>query len=171
MQGDKAAAAAAAAIVAENARKQAADAVKASRRAGEPITIFVSRKAGQVFIRQGWQSIHRAPVAFRDGPPLGTHVYLAMDAAAGEQTLSWLSVSLPPSAARSSRRRGRAAAQPSPAPAQSPETAAGALERFELSEATREFIADRLWIGATLIVSDNGISNETGKYTDIIVTR
>ena len=31
------------------------------------------------------------------------------------------------------------------------------------------FISDRLWAGASLIVSDQGISNETGNYTDFIV--
>ena len=38
-----------------------------------------------------------------------------------------------------------------------------------MPEETRQFIADRLWAGASLIVSDQGISNETGKYTDFIV--
>ena len=32
-----------------------------------------------------------------------------------------------------------------------------------------EFIAERLWTGASLIISDQGISNETGTYTDFIV--
>ena len=43
------------------------------------------------------------------------------------------------------------------------------LERFELPPATKAFISDRLWAGASLIVSDQGISHETGKYTDFIV--
>ena len=43
------------------------------------------------------------------------------------------------------------------------------LDRFELSEEARRFIAERLWVGASLIVSDEGISNETGAYTDFIV--
>ncbi len=44
-----------------------------------------------------------------------------------------------------------------------------ALDRVELDEETRRFIADRLWAGASLIVSDYGLSNEAGKYTDFIV--
>ena len=43
------------------------------------------------------------------------------------------------------------------------------LDRIELPEDARQFIADRLWTGAALIVSDQGISNETGKHTDFIV--
>jgi hypothetical protein len=43
------------------------------------------------------------------------------------------------------------------------------LRRFELPEETRRFIADRLWAGATLIVSDHAPSGETGVGTDFIV--
>jgi hypothetical protein len=49
------------------------------------------------------------------------------------------------------------------------ETAASVLERFELAPETKAFISDRLWAGASLIVSDQGMSDETGKYTDFIV--
>ena len=49
------------------------------------------------------------------------------------------------------------------------ETAAGALARFELPEATQRFIADRLWVGASLIISDHGISGEMSPGTDFIV--
>ena len=49
------------------------------------------------------------------------------------------------------------------------ETATGALDRIVLTQETRKFIADRLWAGASLIVSEHGLSNESGKYTDFIV--
>jgi hypothetical protein len=39
----------------------------------------------------------------------------------------------------------------------------------ELPAEARAFIEERLWTGAALIVSDHGISDETGKYTDFIV--
>jgi hypothetical protein len=48
-------------------------------------------------------------------------------------------------------------------------TAAQALDRVELPAEVRTFIEDKLWAGAALIVSDQGISQETGKYTDFIV--
>jgi hypothetical protein len=47
--------------------------------------------------------------------------------------------------------------------------AVAALARFQLPEETRRFIEDRLWTGASLIVSDEGISSETGPTTDFIV--
>jgi lipoprotein-anchoring transpeptidase ErfK/SrfK len=154
---------------AEEARRAAAAAVKAAERILEPISIFVSRKAGRVYVRQAWEPVHEAPVTFTDaGPPLGTHVYLATGATADTAALRWLSVSLPASAPRPQRphvRRG----EPAPPPRLPAETAAGALARFELPEATWAFIADRLWAGTTLIVSDHGVSGETGVGTDFIV--
>jgi hypothetical protein len=164
--------AATAAADAEEARREAVAAAKAAERLVEPISVLVSRKAGRVYVRQGWQPVHEAPVAFTDGgPPLGTHVYLATGVATDGAGLRWLSVSLPASALRpprpGDRRNGPAGSVPASVATQ--ETAAGALARFELPEATRRIIADRLWAGATLIVSDQGVSGETGPGTDFIV--
>jgi hypothetical protein len=156
---------------AEEAHRVAAAAVKAAARAFEPITVLVSRKAGRVYIRQAWQPIHEAAVTFTDAAPLlGTHVYLAVGPAAQGDTMRWLSVSLP-TTPRPPRLRGRKspAASGAPAPGPAQETAQSVLGRFELPEETRRFIADRLWAGATLIVSDHAASGETGVGTDFIV--
>jgi hypothetical protein len=173
-------AAAKTAWTAERAGDEAAARLKSTERNTEPISIFVSRKAGRIFVRQAWAPIHEAPVTFKESElPLGTHTYLA---AASDETggrLRWISVSLPPSRPvppRGETRRDGQAASPaslSAAPAaHQPETAASVLERFELAEETRRFIEDRLWTGASLIVSDEGISPETGATTDfIVVTR
>jgi hypothetical protein len=48
-------------------------------------------------------------------------------------------------------------------------SAADALARVKLPEHVREQIARRLWVGASLIISDEGISRETGKGTDFVV--
>jgi hypothetical protein len=160
-----------AAAQAADARREAEAVVKGSERAAEPISIFVSRKAGRVFVRQAWTPIHDAPVRVVDGPPLGTHVYVAMAASDDGAALRWLSVSLPspaPGAQHLRERRGPPASVAGAA-GHEHETAAGALARFELPEETRRFIADRLWAGATLIVSDYGASGETGASTDFIV--
>jgi hypothetical protein len=172
--GEEATAAAAAVVDTENGRREAAAALKASERAEEPISIFVSRKTGKVYIRQAWTPIHEAPVTFKDaaGPAFGTHVYVAMGQAADGETMNWLAVSFPASPPEPQRQRGRAPVQAAPASPLPQETAASVLARFVLPEATRRFIEDRLWAGASLIVSDNGMSGETGQYTDfIVVTR
>jgi len=165
---DNAAAAQAAVVEAENARREADGALKASKRAEEPISILVSRKAGKVFIRQAWVPVHEAPVTFTySGRPFGTHVYMAMGAARDGESVRWLSVSLPPST-EPPRRRGKASEQVEVTGPQ--ETAASVLERFELPEATLRFIEDRLWVGVTLIVSDNAASHETAPLnTDFVV--
>lgn len=165
----EAAEAATAAAEAEDARRAAEAAVKATERSTEPISIFVSRKAERVYIRQAWTPIHEAPVRFVEGGPVGTHVYLAMGPAADREPMRWVSVSIPSSGAGSGRLRDRRTAHAPAVPASSYETAAGALTRFELPEATRRFIADRLWAGATLIVSDQGLGSETGVGTDFVV--
>jgi hypothetical protein len=170
MVSEDAAAAAAAVIETENARRDAVAALKASERGEGPISIFVSRKAGKVFIRQAWMPVHEAPVTFKDdGPAFGTHVYVAMGPSADGETMNWVSVSIPAPAPQPPRQRGKKPAQVPPASGVEQETAAGVLARFELPEATRRFIEDRLWPGASLIVSDYGVSGETGLYTDFIV--
>ncbi len=166
-------AAAQAAWDAEKRSDAAAAVVRAGERSLEPVSVFVSRKTGRVYVRQAWKPIHEAPVTFKNpDEPIGTHTYVAMDPIEEGRAMRWLSVSLAPAphAAEPRQRKGRdrgSEAAPRSAPPRI--SAAAALERFELPEETRKLIADRLWAGATLTVSDQGLSHETGKYTDFIV--
>jgi lipoprotein-anchoring transpeptidase ErfK/SrfK len=169
-------AAAQAAWDAEKASDLAAATARAGERATEPISVFVSKKTGRVLVRQAWRTIHDAPATFRDAEaPLGTHVYVATEMVEDGTAMRWLSVTMPQPAARvETRQRGRHGdrhreAAPIANPSQPRETATGALDRVVLLEETRKFIADRLWAGASLIVSEHGLSNEAGKYTDFIV--
>ena len=80
---------------AEQASREAAAGLKAAERGIEPISIFVSKKAGRVYIRQSWVPIYEAPVSFRDAEkPVGTHVYLAVASERSDENLRWLSASL-----------------------------------------------------------------------------
>jgi L,D-transpeptidase catalytic domain len=169
-------AAAKSASEAEQASREAAIALKAAERGSEPISILISKKAGRLYIRQSWAPIYEAPITFKDpGQPIGTHVYLAVASEGSGENLRWLSVSLA-SPAQARPRKGAkprvqelsVAAGPSSSEPLS-ETATSALNRFELPAEAKRFIEERLWIGASLIVSDEGISNETGTYTDFIV--
>ena len=161
---------------AEQASREAAVALKVAERGTEPISILISKKTGRLYIRQSWAPIYEAPVAFKEpGQPIGTHVYLAVASERSGETLRWLSVSLPPSTQARSQKGAKTRAQEASVAAGPlsleplSETATGALHRFELPEEAKRFIAERVWIGASLIVSDEGISNETGIYTDFIV--
>jgi hypothetical protein len=174
-------AAARAAWDAENASRIAAAEAKAAERGTDPISIFISRKTSRLYIRQAWGPVHEATVTFKEPEaPIGTHTYLAVEPAADSKSLRWLSVTFPVAKPvsrsdddddddRPKSRRGKAAQAAEAAPARPHDTAASALDRVDMPEETRQFIAERLWTGASIIISDQGISNETGTYTDFIV--
>jgi L,D-transpeptidase catalytic domain len=174
-QSAAAIAAAKSASEAEQASREAALTVKTAERGLEPISILISKKSGRLYIRQAWTPIYEAPVAFKDpSQALGTHVYLAVAAQGSGDNLRWLSVSLaasgqarPRIGAKPRAQEPSSAAPPTAAPVSA--TAMSALDRFELPDEAKRFIEERLWIGASLIVSDEGMSNETGPYTDFIV--
>lgn len=169
--------AAKAARAAEVAVETTGAAIKTSNAGVEPVTIFVSHKEGRVFIRQGFVPLHDEPIAISEPErPLGTHVYTAIAASEDGGTLTWMAVTVPSNppkaaAAGESRKKGKEQVQaPKPQPPHLPASSASdVLERFELPEATKKLVADRLWPGASLIVSDYGISGETGRGTDFIV--
>ena len=56
-----------------------------------------------------------------------------------------------------------------PAVAPPPSDASAALDRLDLPQEALERLAGMIKPGASLIVSDNGIAGETGRYTDFIV--
>ena len=157
--------------------KAADDLVGEADRRREQVSIFVSRKEGRIFVRQAWKNVWEAPVAIRDPErPLGTHVYTAVEPAPDGSSMRWTAISMPPETPAAEGRRGRGKdksdgerQEPSP-PAFAPETAAGALDRIELPEGAREKIAELLWTGGSLIVSDQPRSYEmSDNETDFIV--
>jgi hypothetical protein len=115
------------------------------------------------------------PVTIRDPElPLGTHVLTAMELKDDGAAYRWAAVSIP-----SDYPRGTAAEQPSrnrrdkavkvslPAPALP--TAADALGRIEMPKEASDRISEILSPGFSLIISDNGISDETGSDTDFVI--
>lgn len=150
----------------------AAKLVDEADRRREQVSVFVSRKEGRVFIRQNWTEVWDAPVTIRDPDrPLGTHVYTAVETAPDGSSMRWTAITMPPEpaagASRNSRDKGKESAE---LPTAAPETAAGALDRIELPEGARERIAELLWTGGSLIVSDQPRSPEMSENaTDFIV--
>lgn len=154
------------------AAEAAADLIEQADRRREQVSVFVSKKEGRVFIRQAWKDVWEAPVTIRDPDrPLGTHVYSLIDAAADGSSTRWMAMSMPPETPSESRRGRGKDNDRAEAPTQAePETAAGALDRIELPEGTRERIAELLWTGGSLIVSDQPRSYEmSDDATDFIV--
>jgi len=139
-----------------------------------PISIFVSRKLNRLFVRQAFTPLFDSPITIHDPQePLGTHVFTAMGGENDGVALRWTVISLrekfpPTTDASSGRKPGNQVVETTPAPA-TPDKANAALDRLEIPPEVIERIAERLTPGSSFIVSDHGISRETGHDTDFIV--
>lgn len=157
-----------AAAAAANAEKEAL--VRMS-----PLSVLVSKKDQRIYVRQGLAPLFDAPAIVHDPEtPLGSHLYIATAVDGDGTSLKWSVVSLP---VRGGEERGggktasldeRIGAPPKPRGSAS--SAAEALERIEIAQDVRDRIAERLWTGGSLIISDQPLSGETGAVgTDLTV--
>lgn len=123
-------------------------------RKARPVSIFVSRKTQKLYIRQGYEPVLETAVTIRDPHrPIGTHVLTAMSARHEPGTVvTWSAVTIEAGVAP----RGI-------------NPAAAALDRITVPSATLATIAPALRAGASFIVSDEGMSPQTGWQTDFIV--
>ncbi len=146
-----------------------AEAARVAAKAVEPLSVFVSRKEGRLFVRQGFKPLFDAPVTFKGTAPLGTHVFTAMAADEQSGQLSWQSISVP-NGANTDREPATGRKDKSlPQSLSEGGTAAEALERVEMDVGVRRKLSERVWLGASLIVSDHGLGDETGTDTDFVV--
>ncbi len=154
----------------------------------KPIAIFVSRKTQKLYVRQNFEPLFDAAITI-DHPeqPLGTHVFTALAYLDDHTTFRWNVVSLPgePPPARKARktededrydrygRRHRRVDEDKPAaelpPPQSP---AAALARVVIPQDVIDHVSELMVPGSSLVISDQGLGEETGEGTDfIVVTR
>jgi hypothetical protein len=156
------------------ARARAAD--QPAKRTGQ-VAVFISRKEKKIFVRQGNVPLFDMPIAI-DEPdrPLGTHVFTAMTVTDNGAGMRWNLMTIPtdPTAAepqRESRRRSRHAPPPAPVvvSGRPVSTAAEALDRVQMPKEAVERISEVLTPGSSLIISDSGISSETGRATEFVV--
>ncbi|HZT46706.1 MAG TPA: L,D-transpeptidase [Hyphomicrobiaceae bacterium] len=140
-----------------------------------PVSVFVSKAEGKVFVRHGFRQILEAPATIRDpGRLLGTHVYQAAERLDDAGTMRWFSVTVPATEQGIARSRKVSRASSSEAEplvaAGPPSTAAEALDRIELPQEAIDRISEMLTPGASLIVSDYGNNREMRETgTDFIV--
>ena len=152
----------------------------AAARRDKPITVLISRKKQMLYVRQGYDDVLRVAVDVKNPEmPIGTHVFAALAYTNNETELEWHAVTAARSdvSRRSKKRRRRSRRrrhqeveyQPirSTRRAQTPKNA---LNRIEIPQKVADRLAELIKPGSALIVSDEGLSNETGKYTDIIVS-
>lgn len=143
----------------------------------EPVHVFISRKTQMVYVRQGYEPILEAPVTIeRPDEPMGTHVFTALEVLPSKNEVSWSVTSVPSQSMASKsglpkkdRAQAIAAEERTAADLRKSQTASAALLRVNLPADVRLKIEDVMKPGSSLIISDNGLSNETGKFTDFIV--
>jgi hypothetical protein len=164
-------------------RDAAEHAARVAERATEPVSIFVSRKERRVFVRQGFEPVFEADVEILEPQvPLGTHVFTAVAPPAEGGAMKWVALTVPGQV--SGQARSDAPVTPStPSAGRSSSSvrttevravslsgnAGKALDRVKLSDEVLQKISEKLWIGASVIISDHGMSTETGKGTDFVV--
>lgn len=139
----------------------------------DPVHVLISRKTQKIYVRQGYEPILEAPVTFeRSEEAIGTHVFTALAVHPTTNEVSWSVASIPSRSslpAPASNRKERAPASVAE-PTGSTQTATAALQRVGIPADVRLKIEDVMKPGSSLIISDNGLSNETGKFTDFIVS-
>jgi hypothetical protein len=137
-----------------------------------PVSVLVSRKLSKLFVRQGFTPLFDIPVKIQDPEQsLGTHVFTVMGFQKEGETLRWTVVSMleksPPTASKPRTRSNQILE--TTLPVSLPDKAKAAFDRIEIRQDVVERISELLTPGSSLIVSDHGISAETGKDTDLIV--
>ncbi len=152
----------------------------APKRTGQ-IAVFISRKDSKLYVRQNFAPLFDAPVTIAPSDrPLGTHVFTAQIDKADANVVHWSVVSLPAPSRRAerrdkderaSRRRKMTAAAVEAKPSPVPDSPTEALDRLTIPTDAMARITEALSTGASIIVSDQGISaGETGEGTDFIVS-
>ena len=141
------------------------------------ITVFISRSLGKLFVRRGFWPVFDTPVKIAQPErPFGTHVFTALEPKDDKGALRWNVVTLPNASTvstqpltRAQRKAGMAAPQPTRASGVNPSEVLG---RITIPDEALERITEMMTPGASLIISDLGMSGETVRGTDfIIVTR
>ncbi len=141
-----------------------------------PISVFVSRELSKLFVRRGFRPLFDVPVKIQNPEePLGTHVFTAMEFQNEGAAMRWNVVSMPDTLRGMSEGSGRQGEAPAKQitgaarPVQSPHRANLALDRIEIPRDAADRISELLKPASSLIISDHGMSHETGKNTDFIV--
>ena len=153
---DALAAAREAAAATETARVEAAEAARKAARGLEPVSVFISRKTQRLYVRQAFQPILDIPLAIRDPDlPIGTHVFTALGSNP-DGDMQWSVVSLV----------GR---HSDGGPLTDPPSAKEALDRIAIPKDTLDQIAGMVSPRTSLIISDEGLSSETGRGTEFVI--
>jgi lipoprotein-anchoring transpeptidase ErfK/SrfK len=156
-------------------------------RAAEPakrngqVAVFISGKEKRIFVRHAFVPVFDMPIEIENpGKPLGTHTFTALEAVDGGTRMRWNLVSMPLTAGQgvaTPAGKKRAAKQLPKRPkyvrgaviTSESSNATEALDRVNIPQEALDRIAELLTPGSSLIISDEGLGRETGRYTEFIV--
>jgi len=136
------------------------------------------KKPGQwhLYVRQEFLDMFDAPIDIRDpGQPIGTHLFTAMHFDKDATETKWTALTMRASSGKGkrkcrwNRRKKRRTCHTTPAPVVTSISANEVLDRVEIPEDIKSVVSELLTPGSSMVVTDKGISYETGKGTDFIV--
>ncbi|MCI0466631.1 MAG: L,D-transpeptidase family protein [Beijerinckiaceae bacterium] len=161
---------------AEAARAAALKASLAASYMTAPITVFVSRKTQRLYVRQSFEQVFESAVTIRDpDQPIGTHIFTALGYTNADTGIAWNAVSMPattemrpPAPIRNPGRDGSGDDNGEPMAWEAGQAWA-ALGRIEIPKKAAARISEVISPGSTLIISDEGMSAETGEGTDFVI--
>ena len=164
-----------AAQTADTERAATAQAAREAKLKLSPVSIFISLKTQKLYVRQGTEPVLEMPVMILDpDKPIGTHVFTAVDYANGGGDIRWTVVSLGGKSqsdeplGRKSRRDRETDRTPA-AVATNANAAIAALDRVTIPDEVANRFSQSVWVGSSLIISDEDLNKETGPATDFIV--
>lgn len=142
-----------------------------------PVSVFISRKEGKLFVRKGFEPVFNVPVKIANpDQPLGNHVFTAVELINDGAAMRWLAVTVPSerrvvdrSHNNSRNSKGRRNPTVDVVQTAASPSASEALDRIEIPQETLTRISELLTPGASLTISDQGLGPETGSGTDFIV--
>jgi lipoprotein-anchoring transpeptidase ErfK/SrfK len=145
------------------------------------VAVFISGKEKRIYVRHAFVPVFDMPIEIENpSKPLGTHTFTALEVVDNGARMRWNVVSMPLTA-------GQPAVAPTskkgaPPPKQTKaknvrgavitaesSNATQALDRVTIPPAALDRIAELLTPGSSLIISDEGLGRETGRYTEFII--
>ncbi len=164
-----------AAQAADAERVAAAQAAREARLKLSPVSIFISLKTQRLYVRQGTEPVLDMPVTIRDpDEPIGTHIFTAVDYTDGGGDVRWTVVSLGgkqqfDQGSSGHKNQDREEDRDPAAAATDASAAAAALDRVNIPQEVIDRFSQSVWVGSSLIISDEDLNKETGPATDFIV--
>ena len=136
----------------------------------------MSRKLSRLFVRQRYTPLFDVPIKVETPErPLGTHVFTLLELQNEGAQFRWNVVSIPETLSSTSPSSNKTPSAPVQGTSEtvrsnpSPEDANAALDRIEIPPDVVARISQILTPGSSIIVSDYGLSRQTGNDTDFIV--